>query len=97
MANQLQETLDRIIAKSNVLVERYHLLSEQKEALATENEALRAEVTKLRALTEQLQQDNKYLLTARSIAPNKVMVDDARATISRLVRDIDRCIMQLNE
>lgn len=97
MANQLQETLDRIIAKSNVLVERYRLVMQEKEALAGENETLRSQLDQLRAQNEQLQQDNNYLLTARSIAPSKVMADDARATISRIVRDIDRCIAQLNE
>ena len=48
MANELQQTLTRIINKSNILVEKYHAL-------------------------------------------------EARATISTLVRDIDKCIAQLNE
>ncbi len=46
---------------------------------------------------ELLQQELEYLKMARVVAPNLDDVEKARTTISTLVRDIDKCIAQLNE
>ena len=46
---------------------------------------------------ELLQQEIEYLKLARVVAPNLNDVENARTTISTLVRDIDKCIAQLND
>ena len=46
---------------------------------------------------ERIKQEISYLKMARVIAPTHEDVDNARTTISTLVRDIDKCIAQLNE
>ena len=96
MASELQERLDRIVGKSQVLVERYQNLvsqhSEMEERLtrATEhNERLEIEV-------ERLKRENEFLRIAHTVASTPEQVTQVRATITRLVRDIDKCIKQLN-
>lgn len=97
MANELQQTLARIINKSNILVEKYHALESTNAELASEKEQLVEEIEKMKRTNELLQQENEYLKLAHVVAPNLKDVETARATISTLVRDIDKCIAQLNE
>lgn len=97
MANELQDTLSRIIGKSNVLIEKYHAVAAERERLADENALLREQVDGLRIENEKLKRNNGYLAMARDLAPDKESAARTRAIISQLVRDIDRCIAQLNE
>lgn len=97
MANELQQTLARIINKSNILVEKYHALERFNAELMSEKEQLVEEIEQLKRAHELLQQENEYLKMARVVAPDLKDVDNARATISTLVRDIDKCIAQLNQ
>lgn len=97
MANELQQTLARIINKSNILVEKYHALERVNASLASEKEQLVEEIEKMKRANELLQQENEYLKLARVVAHDLKDVEHARATISTLVRDIDKCIAQLNE
>ena len=97
MANELHQTLTRIINKSNILVEKYHALETANAELASEKEQLVEEIEKMKRANELLQQENEYLKLARVVAPDLNDVERARTTISTLVRDIDKCIAQLNE
>lgn len=97
MANELQQTLARIINKSNILVEKYHALENANAVLASEKEQLVEEIEKMKKTNELLQQENEYLKLARVVSPDLKDVEHARTTISTLVRDIDKCIAQLNE
>ena len=96
MASELQERLNRIVGKSQVLVERYQNLlvqySDMEERLARTtdvNERLKLEV-------ERLKRENEFLRIAHTVAATPEQVAHTRATITRLVRDIDKCIKQLN-
>ena len=97
MANELQQTLARIINKSNILVEKYHALETANAELASDKAQLVEEIEKMKRANELLQQELEYMKMARVVAPNLDDVDKARSTISTLVRDIDKCIAQLNE
>lgn len=97
MASELQETLARIVTKSKVLVDKYHVLNAEKERLEEEVAALRGEVDALRKENEKLATDNHYLTIARYFVPNSEKAAEAKKMISSLVRDIDKCISQLNE
>ena len=97
MANELQQTLARIINKSNILVEKYHALESANAELASDKEQLVEEIEKMKRANELLQQENEYLKLARVVAPDLNDVEKARTIISTLVRDIDKCIAQLNE
>ena len=97
MASELQETLDRIVNKSNILIEKYHALEEENNSLSEQVESLRTELEKLKKAGEQLQMDNKYLKIARNVASNPDEVKEVKSIIASMVRDIDKCISQLNE
>ncbi|MBQ9467070.1 MAG: hypothetical protein IJU62_08845 [Muribaculaceae bacterium] len=96
MAQQLRERLDRIAAKCGVLVENYERLLAEKAAveqrLAQANEQLERQAVEL----ERLQRDNHYLRTAATLAPDADAAARSRQLLSKMVRDIDKCIAQLN-
>ncbi len=97
MASELQDTLSRIVNKSNILIEKYRVLHAEKEELEVQLEVLKEDFEKLRKENETLKQQNEYLTMARNIAPDPEKAAQARSVISSLVRDIDKCISQLNE
>lgn len=97
MASELQDTLDRIINKSNILIEKYRVLSGEKEELEVKLELVKEDNERLRKENEALRQDNEYMKMARAVAPDPEKAAQVRSMISTLVRDIDRCINQLNE
>lgn len=96
MANELQDTLTRIIAKSKVMVEKYHALAAGKQLAEEQLAEVRAENEKLRAEVERVHRENEYLRMAHSIAPTPEAVAKSKSVISKIVRDIDKCINQLN-
>lgn len=97
MASELQETLARIVTKSKVLVDKYHVLNAEKERLEQVAAQLQSEVEVLKKENEKLSTDNYYLTMARHFVPNSEKAAEAKKMISSLVRDIDKCISQLNE
>lgn len=97
MANELHDTLARILSKSDVFVEKYKALSGERDRLAQQNSDMQNTIQALKLENEKLRQSNDYLKMARDIAPNQESVAQTRATISQIVRDIDKCIAQLNE
>lgn len=96
MANELQDTLTRIIAKSKVMVEKYHSLAASKQLVDDELAQLRADNEKLRAEVERVKRENEYLRLAHTIAPTPEAVAKSKSVLSKIVRDIDKCINQLN-
>lgn len=97
MASELQTTLDRIISKSEVLMEKYKALESSKEAVEKENEALRARLTSLDKELAMLRQDYEYLQIARLVSPTREEINKNQAILAKLVQDIDKCISQLME
>lgn len=97
MASELQETLARIVTKSKVLVDKYHVLNAEKERLEQVVAQLQSEMEVLKKVNEKLSTDNHYLTMARHFVPNSEKAAEAKKMISSLVRDIDKCISQLNE
>ena len=97
MASELQETLARIVTKSKVLVDNYHVLNAEKERLEQVVAQLQSEMEVLKKENEKLSTDNHYLTMARHFVPNSEKAAEAKKMISSLVRDIDKCISQLNE
>ena len=96
MANELQDTLARIVGKSTVMVEKYHALTAAKEITDKDNAELRAENERLRIEIERVKRENEYLRMAHAIAPTPESVAQSKNMISKIVRDIDKCINQLN-
>lgn len=96
MANELQHTLARIINKSSILVEKYHALETENDALKADKEQLIKDIEQIKRDNELMRQEIEYLKIARVLAPDLDNVENAKSTISKIVRDIDKCISQLN-
>lgn len=95
MASDLEQTLKRIAEKSRFLSDRYKATVGQLDKATARIEELEALVVKQIAQIEQLKQQLEYMTLASTIAPNREALEKARATISGLVREIDRCIVDL--
>ena len=95
-ASDLQQRLERIVGKSNVLIEKYRQLLALKQSAEQRVADLERENEQLRAKLEKSERENHYLRTARTMAATPEQVSEARIMITRLVRDIDKCITQLN-
>ena len=68
------------------IVSKTSILMEKYQALEARNHEL----------SEKLQHDVSYLRMSHTIASTPEQVRSSQAIISRIVRDIDRCIAQLN-
>lgn len=96
MASELHDTLARLQRKSAILIEKYQVLLGECQLAQNELDSTCQRVQELEARVEQLETDNQYLRMAHTVAPSPESVAQSRAMISKLVRDIDRCISQLN-
>ena len=97
MAIDLKQQLDRVTAKADLIIQCCQSLTRQRdEALGriAELEALLAARDKE---LELLRIDNENLRVVSAVWPDRSEVENARALISELVRDIDRCILDLKE
>ena len=97
MASNLQDTLQRVVNKSEILIEKYRALLEEKRRVDAANESLSSKNVAVEKEIERLRQENEYLRLARSISSTPEQTEANRARISKLVRDIDKCISQLTD
>jgi uncharacterized protein YaaN involved in tellurite resistance len=95
MASEMQATIDRLLGKTNVLVEKYLALERDKVALDEENKQLHEAIRRLKGQVESLKQNNEYLQLARTLTPSRENLDESKAIIAQLVRDVEKCISQL--
>jgi len=97
MAVELQQTVSRIAAKSRIILERYELMKRQLKADAEKIGQLEQDINRMRAENERLRSQVDYLKMAAIVAPEREDVERTRALLSNLVREIDKCIADLND
>ena len=97
MASDLAEQLERISDKSRLLLIRFGELQKRNAALTSELQDMRATLVARDAEIEKLRLELEYLRIATNIAPDSKSKEAVYATISDLVREIDRCITDLKE
>lgn len=97
MAGELQKKIDRVNTKTQLLLDRYTILLQRRESDLAQIAELQAELDKLRKENGRLQQENDFLKIATTIAPTRNDVNSTRELLTRLVREIDKCITDLNE
>lgn len=95
MASDLEQTLKRIGEKSRFLSDRYKVVVGQLDEAIARIAELEKKVDKQRMTIQTLEQQLEYLTLAATVAPNRETLDQTRAMITELVRDIDRCIADL--
>lgn len=95
MAADLQQLIERLTAKTSILVERYNLVVAQRDAAVAQNSELRAALRRAQTQVEELSQRVEYLKISRTVAPDRQDLAASRAVLSELVREIDKCINEL--
>ncbi len=97
MAGNLQQRLDILRSKAQLLTERYlTLLDEKREADAT-IEQLNKEMERQRKEMDIMRQQIESLQVVTTLVPSRENVERSRAILAELVRDIDKCINELTE
>ena len=96
MAGELQKKIDRVNTKTQLLLDRYTILLQRRESDLAQIAELQAEIETLRKENGRLQ-ENDFLKIATTIAPTRNDVNSTRELLTRLVREIDKCITDLNE
>ena len=97
MANDLKQTLERLRGKTDLLVERYQLLLQEKQQVDMLNEELSSTIKKQQQEIDRLQQEVEHLKVVTTLTPKREDVEKSRAFLSKLVRNIDKCIAELKE
>ena len=97
MASEYQETFDRIATKTGLLMQRYAAMLEANMLANRRIADLEKLLDDARKELQALRNENEYLKIASTIAPSREQIEDARAMVANLVRDIDRCITDLSD
>lgn len=97
MTGDLQNRLDSICRKAILLTERYKALEQAKTQADQRIAQLEAELDQSRQQVSHLEEQAKYLTLTQAVNPTREDVERSRKVISELVRQIDRCINELND
>lgn len=97
MATDLTTRLDSLRAKTHVLVERYALLEAERKRLESLLAERDAAIERCNRQIAGLQSRLEYLSAATTLTPSRDDVDALRAMIAGLVREIDKCILDLTD
>ena len=97
MAVDLQKRLDSLTNKAQLLLKRYAMLEEENAAMKQKINELEATLSRQnRELTDKNRQIEQ-LQVMGVLAPTREDIEKSRAFLTGLVRDIDKCINELNE
>ncbi len=96
MADNLYQRVDSIKAKARLLVERYRALKQSKAEADVKIEELTAVIRSLERQIADRDREIERLKVASVLTPDHRDVEETRAFISDLVREIDKCIARLS-
>lgn len=96
MANDLKHILERLRGKLDLLTQRYATLLQEKQAIEERNNELITLTQKQQQEINRLQQEVEYLKVVTTLNSTHKDVEESRAFLSKLVREIDKCIAELN-
>ena len=97
MAGELQQTLERLRNKSTLLVDRYNALCRSKADADVRIKEMSEIIERQKSELERLSSEIEYLKIATTLVPDRKEVERSRAVLSGLVREIDKCILELKE
>ncbi len=93
---ELNEQLQNLLRKFEILRQRYVALQNENKELRRSVERQELEVAKLEKELSQMRIDNEFLKVAHSVPRDPEAVSRYKKQVAKMVRDIDRCIKQLN-
>lgn len=97
MAGELQAQISRLMHKAQLLNDRYALIVKQKKEIETTVEELEKTVRRQNAEIAALKQQIEYMRVTTTLAPSRDDIESTRATLKQLVREINKCINDLNQ
>lgn len=97
MASSLLSVLESLRVKIEALNESVATLRAQKKELEDENESLRRSLAEAQLERDKARLDSDFLAVSHRLAQNPDNIIEGRRLISRLIRNIDRCIEMLKE
>ena len=92
----MKDKLQNLKHKVDTLGKRYVALLGEKKEMERTIERQELEIAKLEKELSQLRIDNEFLRVARSIPSSPEAIARYKGQVAKMVRDIDRCIKQLN-
>ncbi len=95
-SKELNDKLQMTMRKVDALSKRYVALQEEKKQMARTIESQELEIAKLEKELAQLRIDNEFLRVAHTVPRDPQAVAQFKGQVAKMVRDIDRCIKQLN-
>ena len=93
---ELKDRLQNMAQKVDSLRRKYVALLNERKELTRKVESQSLEIAKLEKEVNQLRIDNEFLRVAHSVPSNTDLVAKYKKQVAKMVRDIDRCIKQLN-
>ena len=97
MAGNLQQRLDSLKGKMQLIVERYAKLTDYARRADATIADLRATIDSPAKEIALLNQEIEYLKVVSVLTPKREDVQQSRAMLAELLRDIDKCINELSE
>lgn len=97
MADEFQQTLNRTAEKARIILERYSIMKARLAEQTAKADELERMLEKTRAENQRLKSQVEFLKMAAVVAPDRADIERTRALISGLVREIDKCIADLND
>lgn len=97
MALDLRQQLERVNAKTTLVLEKYALMQQRLEQARAEIARLNDELRRSRETVEALELRCEYLTVSHTVAAGGDELQRTKALIAELVRDIDRCIADLSD
>ncbi len=95
MAVDLQQRIDSIRTKAEIITSRYSKLMEEKRAVDERVADLQRTVEMQQRRIAELNSKVEYLTVVTTLTPERQQVEQTRAMLTELVREIDQCITDL--
>lgn len=97
MAIDLRQQLERVNAKTTLVLEKYALMQQRLAQARAEIERLNEELRQSRQTIEDMELRLEYLTVSHTVAASGEELERAKTMIAELVREIDRCIADLDD
>ncbi|MDO3625883.1 hypothetical protein [Mucilaginibacter sp. BT774] len=91
------DQLDKIITKTERLMELCSALQEENDLLKLENQSLNAAVKASKDKIDELEQKLKVIKMAKSFSETNEKTLDIKQKINEFVQEIDKCIVLLKK
>ena len=97
MAFDYHDTFERILAKANILAQKYAVVLQKKNEAEARAKDLAEQLALKEKELQRLKIEAEYLRTAAVLSPSREQIEATRTAIASLLRDIDRCIIDLSD